>query len=166
MPILPVERFAAYQAWLGVVPKSAEASPVGPLPGYYADMFGWPELAALVSRAYRSLPPDEQARAVFFGGNYGEAAAVDVLVRPRGAPPAISGHNNYYLWGPLGHDGSVVIRLGGKREALLKVYASVEPAGVLDSPWAMPMERGKILWICRGRSPSLQAAWPSFRHYD
>jgi hypothetical protein len=166
VPILPVELFAAYQARLGVVPKSAEESPIGPLPQNYADMFGWPELAALVSRAYRSLPPDEQARAVFLGENYGEAAAVDVLVRPRGAPPAISGHNNYYLWGPLGHDGSVVIRLGGNREALLKVYASVEPAGVLESHWAMPTERGKTLWICRGRKPSLQAAWPSFRHYD
>ena len=86
--------------------------------------------------------------------------------RPRGAPPAISGHNNYYLWGPLGHDGSVVIRLGGDRDGLLKVYASVEPFGVLQSLWAMPTERGKTLWICRGRSSSLQAAWPSFRHYD
>ncbi len=166
LPILPVERFAAYQAWLGVTPKSDEWSPVGPLPQNYADMFGWPELAALVSRAYRSLPPDEQTRAVFLGSNWGEAAAVDVLVRPRGAPPAISGHNNYYLWGPLGHDGSVVIRLDGDRDALLKVYASVEPFGVLQSPWAMPTERGKTLWICRGRSPSLQAAWPRFRHYD
>jgi hypothetical protein len=166
LPILPIEQFAAYQAVLGVVPKSVEESPVGPLPQKYADMFGWPELALLVERAYRSLSPEEQTRAVFIGGNWGEAGAVDVLVRPRGAPPAISGHNNYYLWGTLGHDGGVVIRLGGDRTALLKVYASVEPAGVLESPWAMPTERGKTLWICRGRKPSLDAVWPSFKHYD
>jgi len=129
-------------------------------------MFGWPELAALVEHAYQSLPPDEQARAVFIGDNWGEAAAAAVLVRPPGAPPAISGHNNFYLWGPLGHDGSVVIRFGRTREALLQAYASVEAAGVLQSPWAMPTERGKTLWICRGRKQTLQAAWPTFRHYD
>ena len=166
LPILPVERFVAYMARLDVTPKSVEESPVGPLPQNYADMFGWPELAVLVERAYQSLPPDEQARAVFIGDNWGEAAAVGVLVRPRGAPPAISGHNNFYLWGPLGHDGSVVIRIGRTRDALLQAYASVEPAGVLQSPWAMPTERGKTLWICRGRKQSLEAAWPMFRHYD
>ena len=30
----------------------------------------------------------------------------------QGLPPAISGHNNYYLWGPRGHDGSVLIIIG------------------------------------------------------
>lgn len=166
VPVLPVEQFAAYQARLGVTQDSSDRSPLGVLQQNYADMFGWPELAALVERAYRSLSPDEQARAVFLGENYGEAAAVDVLSEPRGKPPAISGHNNYYLWGPLGHDGSVVIRLGGNRETLLRAYASVEKVGVLESPWAMPTERGKTLWICRGRRRSLQDDWSSFRHYD
>lgn len=166
VPLLSVEQFAAYQARLGVVPVSVERSPVGPLQENYADMFGWPELAALVGRAYQSLSPADQARAVFLGENYGEAAAIDVLSEPRGRPPAISGHNNYWLWGPLGHDGSVVIRLGGNRDAMLRVYASVEKVGVLESPWAMPTERGKTLWICRGRKRPLQDDWASFRHYD
>jgi hypothetical protein len=47
-----------------------------------------------------------------------------VLGRPLGLPPAVSGHNNYFLWGPQGHGGSVVIRLGGRLEDLLKLYAS------------------------------------------
>ena len=25
----------------------------------------------------------------------------------------ISSHNNYYVWGPRGHDGSVMIGIGG-----------------------------------------------------
>ncbi|HTC11721.1 MAG TPA: glycosyltransferase family 39 protein [Acetobacteraceae bacterium] len=166
VPLLPVEQFAAYQTRLGITQASSDRSPLGVLQQNYADMFGWPELAALVGRAYQSLPPDEQARAVFLGENYGEAAAVDVLSVPRGKPPVISGHNTYYLWGPLGHDGRVVIRLGGNRDAMLRVYASVEKVGVLESPWAMPTERGKTLWICRGRRRPLQDDWPRFRHYD
>lgn len=83
-----------------------------PGPHHYADMFGWPKLAALVGHAYQSLPPDEQARAVFLGDNYGEAAAVDVLGAARHLPAAISGNNQYFLWGSRGHDGGVVLRLG------------------------------------------------------
>ena len=36
---------------------------------------------------------------MFFWNNYGEAAAIDVFGRGLGLPPAVSGHNNYYLWG-------------------------------------------------------------------
>ena len=165
LPILPVERFVAYQSFLGQTPHSLEHNAVGPLPQYYADMFGWPELAALVGRAYHSLAPEEQAKAVFLAGNYGEAGAIDVLGKSWGLPPAISGHNNYFLWGPRGHDGSVVLRLGGTREELLRLYNSVEPAGDFEQPWAMPYETGRTLWICRGRKTSLIEDWPRLRNY-
>ena len=89
----------------------------------------------------------------------------DLTRRPLGLRPAVSGHNNYFLWGPQGHDGSVVIRLGGRLEDLLKLYASCTDAGVTGNPWAMPYENRKTLWVCRGRQPSMDKAWPSFRHY-
>jgi hypothetical protein len=165
VPILPIERFAAYQQFLGMAPHSLEKNAVGKLPQYYADMFGWSDLAALVGRAYRSLPPDDQAKAVFFANNYGEAAAIDVLGKQWGLPPAIAAHNNYFLWGPRGHDGVVIIRLGGERVQLLKTYASVEAFAQFDAPWAMPYETGRVIWICRGRHPPLDAVWPSLKNY-
>ncbi len=166
LPILPVATFAAYQARLGVAPKPLERSPVGQLPQLFADMFGWPDLAALVGRAYQSLPPADQARAVFFANNYGEAAAIDVLGAPWHLPPAISAHNNYFLWGPRGHDGSVLIRLGGTREQLLLAYRSVEPAGMFEAPWAMPYETGRMLWICRDRRRPLGADWAALKNFN
>jgi hypothetical protein len=102
---------------------------------------------------------------VFFANNYGEAAAVDIFGKPWGLPPSISTHNNYYLWGPRGHVGSVVIRVGGRREELLKVYASVEAMGATDSPWALPLETGRTIWICRGRFKKLDADWSQLKHY-
>jgi 4-amino-4-deoxy-L-arabinose transferase-like glycosyltransferase len=167
LPVLPIAEFAAYQHALGFTTQPEwRGGKIGALPLYYADMFGWPQLAGQVAQIYRALPPDKQARAVFLGNNYGEAAAIDVLGRPLGLPPAISGHNNYFPWGPRGHDGSVVIRLGGKSEDLLKVYASCAAAGTTDNPWAIPAETGKILWVCRGRQPPMDKAWPSFKHYE
>ena len=59
----------------------------------------------------------------------------------------------------------VVIRLGGRLEDLLKLYASCTDAGVTGNPWAMPYENRKTLRVCRGRQPSMDKAWPSFRHY-
>src|SRR5262249_32280699 len=167
LPIVPIETFAAYQTSLGIAPKpDQQGGRIGPVPQYYADMFGWPELAAQIAEIFHSLPPEEQKRAVFLGNNYGEAAAIDVLGAPLGLPPAISGHNNYFLWGPRGHDGSAVIRLGGRKENLLKAYASCDSAGTFEHKGAMPYETGQTIWVCRNRNPPTDQAWDSFKHYE
>jgi 4-amino-4-deoxy-L-arabinose transferase-like glycosyltransferase len=165
MPLLPIESFIALQQWIGVKPSTGERLKLGVLPVYYADMFGWPELAEIVGKAYQALPPEDRERAVFFGRNYGEAAAVDFFGPPWGLPPAISGHENYFLWGPRGHDGSVMLILGGSRDDLLKDFRSVEPVGRLDNPLGLPEESGQTLWLCRDRFEPLPAAWPSLRRY-
>ena len=54
----------------------------------------------------------------------------------------------------------------GDREALLKTYASVEAAGAVDDPWAMPYETSRTLWIWRGRHPPLDAVWASLKNYS
>ncbi|HEY2876845.1 MAG TPA: glycosyltransferase family 39 protein, partial [Reyranella sp.] len=166
VPLFPIERFAAYQDLLGIAPEGTDKKiAFGRLPQLYAEMFGWRELAALVGHAYQSLPPEERADAVFFANNYGEAAAVDFFAKPWGLPPSISAHNNYELWGPRGHTGGVVIQLGGRREDLLKVYASVEAVGKTDSPWALPFETDKTIWICRGRFRKFDDEWSTLKHY-
>jgi 4-amino-4-deoxy-L-arabinose transferase-like glycosyltransferase len=166
LPILPIERFVAWQDFLRQTPQPLERQKLGRLPQYYADMFGWQELAAQIGAIYQALPPEDRAKAVFLAGNYGEAAAIDVLGAPWHLPSAISGHNNYFLWGPRGHVGSVVIRFGGNRQVLLSAYASVEPAGMFDNPWAMPYERGQTLWLCRGRKVSFEQDWARFRKFN
>ena len=67
-----------------------------------AGQFGWREMAAKVSGVYRALPPEQRAKAVFYGRDYGEASAVNIYGTALHGPAAISGHNNYYLWGPGG----------------------------------------------------------------
>src|SRR5258708_29582114 len=56
-------------------------------------------------------------------------------------PPAISGQNNYWLWGTHGCDPNVVIAvIGDTPEAVSQKYRSVEIVGRLDNPWAMLFE--------------------------
>ncbi|MGH8219345.1 MAG: hypothetical protein ACREUT_12415 [Steroidobacteraceae bacterium] len=166
-PVVPLLAFwAHYQQAIGVRLSSGEHLRVGALPQYYADMFGWREMAAKVAKVYWSLPPQERARAVFFGQNYGEAAAIDVFGRRLGLPPAISGHNNYYLWGPRGHDGSVTIIIGGSTKVYAALFRSVEVAGRITTRYAMPYETDQPVYVLRGSKMPLQKAWPKVKSYN
>jgi hypothetical protein len=77
LPILPVETYLRYQRSLGFKPPNLERRDSGPLPQYFADMFGWKEMVEKVAHIYHTLPPDERATAAILASNYGEAAAVD-----------------------------------------------------------------------------------------
>jgi len=165
LPVLEVESFIRYQAALGMQPSTEERLEVGPLPQHYADMFGWEELAALVDTAYQRLTPKERARCRVFGQNYGEAGAIDVLGRRLGLPPAMSGHNSYWLWGPGPVEPTVVIIIGGDREDNARFFEEIEIVGQTRSRYAMPYERGVEVSIARRPRASLREAWPMLKHY-
>jgi len=167
IPVLPEEPYIRYAAALGLGPAATAGENLkqGRLPQHFADQHGWPAMAAKVAKVYWALPPQERAKAVFFGGNYGEAAAIDVYGARLGLPPAISGHNNYYLWGTHGYDGSVVIVIGG-RQSDYPMYASVRQAGFLDDPYAMPYETGQPIYVLSGPKQALSRIWPRLKHYE
>ena len=165
LPILPVDVFIRYQRAIGFMPSAGEHQTLGVLPQYYADMFGWREMAEKVAAVYSSLPPQDRSRAVFYGENYGEAAAIDVFGRRLGLPPAISGHNSYYMWGPRGHDGSVMIIVGGSPQHYAALFRSFEVAGRIETPHAMPYETDKPIYVLRDMKIPLTDHWPNVKSY-
>jgi 4-amino-4-deoxy-L-arabinose transferase-like glycosyltransferase len=167
IPVLSEKAFIAYSTMLGIAPSAtaAEHQKLGLLPQHFADQHGWPEMAAQVAAVYNALPPADRAKAVFLGVDYGEAAAIDIFGRPLGLPPAISGHNNYYLWGPQGHDGSVLIVLGPYWGGLLSAYRRVDVAGEINNPYAMPYETGPI-YVLRDPKVPFSFIWPRLKHYE
>ena len=165
LPVLPVRTFVRYQAALGQEPRTDEHHQMGVLPQQYADMFGWPEMVVLVHKAYLRLSPEERARCRIFGQNYGEAGAVDVLGRKLGLPPAISGHNSYWLWGPGKGEVDAVIIIGGDRADNARYFESIEIVGQTASAWSMPYERGLDVSIGRRPKVDLREIWPELRHY-
>lgn len=166
-PLLPVDAYVRFASALGQAPRTDELHELGRLPQFFADMHGWPELAASVSRIYHSLPPKEQRKATIFAQNYGEAGAIDFFGRRYGLPRAISGHNNYHLWGwDPERAGEVVIVIGGERESLMTVFDSVELAGRASCQDCMPYEDDLPLWVARGSRVSLESLWPKLKHYN
>ena len=100
LPVLPVAALPTYLRLLGIREVRPETRAMGDVPQIFADMLGWEELVAEVARVYRTLPPGERERAALWGSNYGAAGAVDYFGPRYGLPKAISGVQNYYLWGP------------------------------------------------------------------
>ena len=129
-------------------------------------MHGWQQLAEVVARVHRALPPEDRARACVFPRNYGQAGAIDLFGPALGLPPVISGHNNHWLWGTRGCSGEVMILMGGPREDYTHATRDVRPAALFDCQDCLPMEDNQTIWIGRDRRRPLSVAWPRAKHFD
>ncbi len=170
-PVLRPATWVRYTTALHLHGDQTETLSTGPLPQFFADRFGWQQEVNLVLHAFRSLSPEEQRRVCIFGNNYGEAGAVDFLghlpstAQPFRLPPALSGQNNYWLWGTHGCDPNVSIAvISDTPEAIARKYTSVQIVGRLDDPWAMPFEH-KNIYLLRGRRASAPFHWADERFY-
>jgi hypothetical protein len=166
LPVLPVAAYIRYARALGEEPATEERKELGELGQFYADMHGWESIVDTVADAHRRLTPEEAAGARVFAPDYGVAGAVDLFGRRRGLPPAISGHNNYWLWGPGGWDGGALVVVGGSEEQLRALFADVERAATTDCGRCMPYENQRPVWIARGLRLPVTELWPRIKHYD
>jgi len=165
LPLLPVEAAAKYANFWDVEAVKVESPDTGKLPQLFAEMFGWRNQAATVARVYRSLPAEEQSKCAILAGNFGEAGAIDFYGGGYGLPKAISGNNNYYLWGPREYSGEVVISFGVPREDLEALFGQVERAAIILSNYAVPDETNLPVYICRKPKRPLREAWPKLKVY-
>lgn len=165
-PIVPEAPLAAFiakaQSLVHLEMRAARNDDAAITEGF-ADMHGWPELTETVARVYAALPPQQRARAEILASNFSEAGAIDVFGNTYGLPPAISGRNNYWLWGPRAYDGSVLIEVNGtcgpefrrSRVAVARFY----------NEWAMPAENGVPISVCYGLNEPLPQFWASQRRF-
>lgn len=166
-PVLRPGTWVRYTKALHLHGDKMETAATGPLPQFYADRFGWQQEVDIVAKTYQSLTLQEQQKVCIFGSNYGEAGAIDFLGRREGLhlPPALSGQNNYWLWGTHGCDVNLVIAvIPDTPEEVAQKYESVTIVGVMDDPYAMPFEH-KNIYLLRGRRTSAPFDWRDERFY-
>ena len=166
MPLLPEETVVAYARAMHYVPAKLENNAEPALPEVLADMHGWPELTAAVASVYDTLTPADRAKAGIYTGNYGEAAAIDFFGAAYGLPHAISGHNNYFLWGHGNYDGSVLIDVGATVDDDRGVCYDVRPGTTFANPWGMRYEDHLGIVVCRRLRAPLERMWARQRHYE
>jgi hypothetical protein len=143
--------------------ESSERFAVSALPQHFADMHGWGTIVERIAEVERTLSPSERAQTAIFTQNFGEAAAIDVL--GDGRLPVISGHNNYYLWGPHGTHAIFII-VGGRKSDYDRTFRDVRQAATVDNKYARPDQIGVRIFIARDLLPGRVPFWRTVRHYD
>ncbi|MFN7942992.1 MAG: glycosyltransferase family 39 protein [Thermoanaerobaculia bacterium] len=159
LPVLPIRTVdATIESVLGwAVPPMA-------LTHDLHGMFGWEEHAATVERIYRSLPDEDRARASVLTGSYSQAAAVNRF-RREAVPRAVSGNMTYYLWGPDGERGAVLIAYGLPREILDRHYRRCAETARIEAPLARPWDRDLPVYVCREPLGTMSDLWPDVRRF-
>jgi hypothetical protein len=166
LPLLPPETYIAYTRFLGISQPQFEHRQASALPQLLADRFGWPEMAEAVAKVYNGLPVDERAKTAIFGSDYGQAGAIDYYGPRLGLPKAISGHVNYWYWGPREYTGEEMIVLGSTRERLERSFNKVEAKGEVGHQYAMAQEHFTI-YLCREpKRGNLAQAWPAVKNWN
>ena len=167
VPALPVETLAKITgSTRGDAGVEVETREVGELPQQFADRFGWQDMVTTVAGVYSALPQEEQVKSCILAGNYGEAGAIDFFGGAYDLPKAISGHNNYYIWGPGGCSGDVVISVGVPLERLQAVFSDVKEVDLVKCEYCMPDENNLPVYVARDPEASFEEAWSQFKHYN
>ena len=165
VPVLPPQQWLAYTAKLHLTAKDSENHAPTLLPQFFTDRLGWEDLAKQVSGIYNALPAEERAKTGILASNYGQAGAIDVLGAKYGLPSAISGHQNYWIWGPRGYAGEEMIVMNqATLDEMNAAYNSCTVVGERNGLYAMPWERGPI-YLCHGRKTTYEADWKNLKHY-
>jgi hypothetical protein len=110
-------------------------------------------------------PAGSPPKNAIFGQNYGQAGAIDMFGPKYSLPPAISGHQNYFLWGQRGYTGESVIVLAGHQQDLESRFTSVQKVASVYHPYSMPYEHFDVFY-CRGPKRPLNEIWPQVKNWD
>jgi len=166
VPVLTVSQFQQYTRLTGIKLPEFEHHRPSPLPQIYADMFGWPEMVEKVARFYNSLPPEQRQQTAIYGDNYGVAAAIDFFGPRYGLPPAISGHQSYFLWGTHGFRRGNVINVGSHDDLTLRRECdAVTVIGRADHPLSRGDEHFDI-YFCQGLNFDATEKWDHAKRWD
>jgi hypothetical protein len=160
MPVLPP---TVYRQVYGTSGSAGAGDSYG-LPQNLADRFGWEEQVALIAQVYHSLPPDEQRVACIFTENYGEAAALVQFGGRYHLPPPISGHNAFYIWGPQGCSGQVIITINIALQDAAQAFSSVTLAAKTSCAACVAFENQAPILILR--QPKVPFIWALSKYYD
>jgi hypothetical protein len=167
IPILPPDQATDYVVWLGIAPQMEQGVGKRPeLPQWFADRFGWEELARDVAAVYATIPEAERPATMILAPSYGHAGAIEMFGPEYGLPPVAGLQNNYHLWGLPEGPIDTVISLGLGPEMLSPVFERVEEAGFYECDYCMRWRDEMTIYIAREPKVDLHKAWKDFGYYE
>jgi len=166
VPVFSPDHFLAYTKTLPVkLPVNEHSHARAALPQWYADQFGWEEIADQTALAWNRIPSSERSDCGIFAQDYGQAGAIDFFGRPEGLPGAMSGDRTYWLWGPHNYSGNCMIVLDDRTEVLERYWTDVEYVG-RSAPNEWALEQQIPVFICKGKKfNSWAGEWPHLKRW-
>ncbi|MDJ0924430.1 MAG: glycosyltransferase family 39 protein [Acidimicrobiia bacterium] len=147
--------------FLPVLPASA-VGPFNAVNPELGETVGWDELADQVAGVNASVDA-----AVVFTGSYGEAGAIELYGPELGLPPASSGHNAYWMWGPPPDDAVPVIVIGYGEAWMDRGCRRWDPAGTISNAAGVDNEEmGLPIAVCHEMRRPWSEVWDELRHYN
>jgi hypothetical protein len=167
LPLLDPEDYLAYEAAVGLRAPQEEKFEKSRLPIHVGLRLHGPAVVRSAQEVYSALAPEDRQRVGFVTDTFGSAGAINFLGPGLGLPRAVGVHNNYWLWGPGGHDGELLLFLTEEEGAqrLREHFARVERVGVVDCPYCVPFLRERAWYLCREPRRPLAEAWPTLKKY-
>jgi hypothetical protein len=146
-----------------IPPESVDA--FNEVNGELGETYAWDQLVDQVEDVYINLKDAERESATVLTSNYGQAGAIEVLSDT--LPQPVSGHNNYWLWGPPSGESSVILGVGGVGPAIHRICPMVEVVTKISNDADVANdESGTELWLCRSPSAPLSTIWDDLKHYN
>jgi hypothetical protein len=165
LPVLPPKQYLDYKESLGITVSQGELRE-----GLVARLC-WEEFVAEIARVYETLPEEDRKEIVIFTGTYAQAGAIDFFGKQYGLPPAVSYHNNYYLWGPGDTPWRVVIAVSPPlpKARLEDMFGEIVEAGRTSCEYTDRFGFGRSdapIYVCREPKRSIAEAWAEWRVFN
>jgi len=167
VPVLPPAMYFRYTELTRIQQPRFENRRTTSMPQFFADRFGWPEMAATVARVYNSLPAEERTKTAIFGNDYGQSGAIDYYGPRYGLPKSIGGHLANWYWGPRQYSGESLLVMGDDREDLERYFEVVTPMAEIGHPHAMAQEHFTLFLARKPRGGwTLETIWPQLKKFE
>ncbi|MCC3313938.1 ArnT family glycosyltransferase [Nocardia africana] len=126
--------------------------------------FGWPELTAAVTTAYRGLPAARRDHAVVVTDTYWQASALDHLGRSD-LPPVYSPSRGFGYFGTPPDSAETALIVGGDAADLRGRCTSLTPVGRVDTRLGfVGNTRDVTIFDCTGPKQPWSRMWPEWMH--
>jgi hypothetical protein len=169
IPLLPVDFYVRYEQTLmgsaaaGNIRTDKTQSTIVPI--HFGRRFGNRELVQSIASIYHTLPDSDRTQCGILTINYVFASTSDYYRSDLDLPPAISGHNNYWIWGPGTYTGKVMIAVGSSGSHWRQFFEHVERVATFELPFEGKDNRNVNIFVCHDSHEPLQRLWPRLKVY-
>lgn len=133
------------------------------LPQDHADMIGWQAMAEMTLDAYASLSADEQARAILYGDNYGQAGALRYYGLKRGYAEPLCFNDQFLFWAPETLSADIIVELSDPGDDPPPHYDHVKLVATYENP--LSRNHGARVYLCRGPQKALVEYYLNIIHW-